>query len=72
VEANAVLSDPQRRERYDMGEEEDGMNDGGMGGMGGMSHMDLSELFSHIHGGQAGFSGFPGQGPRGHSHSFSF
>ncbi|KIK03698.1 hypothetical protein K443DRAFT_465233 [Laccaria amethystina LaAM-08-1] len=72
VEANAVLSDPQRRERYDMGEEEDGMNDGGMGGMGGMSHMDLSELFSHFHGGQAGFSGFPGQGPRGHSHSFSF
>lgn len=73
VEANAVLSDPQRRERYDMGEDEDGMNEGGgMGGMGGMSHMDLAELFSHFHGGPAGFSGFPGQGSRGHSHGFSF
>ena len=72
MEANAVLSDPQRRERYDMGEDEDGMNEGGMGGMGGMSHMDLAELFSHFHGGPAGFSGFPGQGSRGHSHGFSF
>ncbi|EEB98965.1 hypothetical protein MPER_01434, partial [Moniliophthora perniciosa FA553] len=37
VEAHAVLSDPDRRERYDMGEDEDGLNDGGgMGGMGGM------------------------------------
>jgi len=26
VEANGVLSDPQRRERYDLGEDEDGMN----------------------------------------------
>jgi len=33
VEANVVLSDSQRRERYDLGEDEDGMNGGGMGGM---------------------------------------
>ncbi|KAJ7281964.1 protein prenylyltransferase [Mycena rebaudengoi] len=47
VEANAVLSDPQRRERYDMGEDEDGMSDSS--GMGGMSGMDLSELFAQFH-----------------------
>lgn len=29
VEAHAVLSDAQRRARYDMGEDEDGMNEGG-------------------------------------------
>jgi len=31
VEANAVLSDPRRRERYDMGEDQGGQNDPGMG-----------------------------------------
>ncbi|KAJ7355631.1 protein prenylyltransferase [Mycena albidolilacea] len=59
VEANAVLSDPARRERYDMGEDEDGMSDSsGMGGMGGM---DLSELFAQFHGGGGG-GGFGGGG----------
>ncbi|KAJ7460673.1 hypothetical protein FB451DRAFT_1096425 [Mycena latifolia] len=74
VEANAVLSDPQRRERYDMGEDEDGMNDSS--GMHGMSGMDLSELFAQFHGGGGG--GFGGHGfgggfggggfPGAHSH----
>ncbi|KAF8196788.1 hypothetical protein K438DRAFT_1585463 [Mycena galopus ATCC 62051] len=57
VEANAVLSDPQRRERYDMGEDEDGMSDSS--GMGGMNGMDLSELFAQFHGGGGG-GGFGG------------
>ncbi|KAJ7089731.1 hypothetical protein B0H15DRAFT_269331 [Mycena belliarum] len=79
VEANAVLSDPQRRERYDMGEDEDGMSESsGMNGMGGV---DLSELFAQFHGGGGGFGGFPGHGGgggfgggggRSHSHGFSF
>ncbi|TFK75058.1 TPR-like protein [Pluteus cervinus] len=57
-EAHAVLSDPRRRERYDMGEDEDGMTDSsGMGGMGGMSQMDLAELFAQFHGGGGGFGG---------------
>ncbi|KAF7370894.1 hypothetical protein MSAN_00723300 [Mycena sanguinolenta] len=56
VEANAVLSDPQRRERYDMGEDEDGMSDSS--GMGGMHGMDLSELFAQFHGGGGSFGGF--------------
>ncbi|KAF9465650.1 hypothetical protein BDZ94DRAFT_1296411 [Collybia nuda] len=63
VEANAVLSDPQRRERYDMGEDEDGMNgaSSGMGGMGGMSQADLASLFAQFHGGSGGgFGGFGG------------
>ncbi|KAF7309458.1 hypothetical protein MIND_00316600 [Mycena indigotica] len=73
VEANAVLSDRDRRERYDNGEDEDGMADG----MNGMNGMDLSELFAQFHGGggfggggfrAGGFGGFPG-GPRGHTHS---
>ncbi|KAF8997607.1 hypothetical protein BDQ17DRAFT_1391869 [Cyathus striatus] len=51
VEANAVLSDPQRRERYDMYDGEDGINDGGMGGM---SYVDLADLFAQFHGNGGG------------------
>ncbi|KAL6297874.1 protein prenylyltransferase [Sparassis latifolia] len=56
VEAHSVLSDPRRRERYDMGEDEDGGNNG-MGGMGGMHPMDLSELFAQFHAQSGGFTG---------------
>ncbi|KAG6865143.1 hypothetical protein C0991_004825, partial [Blastosporella zonata] len=53
AEAYAVLSDPQRRERYDLGDDEDGQNEGmggfgGMGGMGGMSQADLAEIFAQF------------------------
>ncbi|KAH8091743.1 hypothetical protein BXZ70DRAFT_953084 [Cristinia sonorae] len=58
VEANSVLSDPRRRERYDNGDDEDGMGDG----MGGMAGMDLSELFAQFHGGGFGGGGFGGGG----------
>lgn len=82
VEAHAVLSDPARRERYDLGEDEDGLNDGGgMGGMGGMSPQDMANLFAHFGaGGPAGFGGggggfssggFGGGGGSFHSHSHS-
>ena len=71
VEAHGVLSDPRRRERYDMGEDEDGTSDSGMGGMGGMNQMDLAELFAQFHGG-GGFSGFSSGGPGGHSHGRPF
>ncbi|KIY51902.1 protein prenylyltransferase [Fistulina hepatica ATCC 64428] len=47
VEAHAVLSDPERRQRYDLGEDEDGMSNG-MGGM--PAGMDLSELFAAFQG----------------------
>jgi len=73
VEAHNVLSDPRRRERYDLGEDEDGMTDSGHG-MGGMGGMDLSELFAQFHGGGGG--GFStssfGGGARSHTHGFSF
>ena len=71
VEANAVLSDPDRRARYDMGDDEDGLNDGFSGGMGpGAMNVDLSELFAQFHGngafggagGAGGFSTFGGGG----------
>jgi len=83
VEANAVLSDPDRRARYDMGEDEDGLNEGFSGGMGGMHSMnvDLSEIFAQFHGAGAfggaggagaGAGGFNSYGSRGFGgHTFS-
>ncbi|KAF6760875.1 hypothetical protein DFP72DRAFT_1062616 [Ephemerocybe angulata] len=53
-EAYAVLSDSQKRFRYDQGDDDDGMGgDDDMHGHGmhGMSHMDLAELFAQFHGG---------------------
>ena len=63
VEAHAVLSDPQRRQRYDMGMDEDGASSSGMGGNPFGMHMDPSEIhniFASFGGGQ--FGGF------GHQH----
>ena len=68
AEAHAVLSNPQRRERYDLGEDEDGMNGGGGGfggGFGGMNPADMEEIIA-----QFAFGG--GGGHRGHTHGFSF
>ncbi|EJD33033.1 protein prenylyltransferase, partial [Auricularia subglabra TFB-10046 SS5] len=65
AEANAVLSDPQRRQRYDDGEDEDGMSNSGPDfGFG--PNIDISQLFAHMHGGRGG--GYPfggGAGGRG-------
>ncbi|KAJ3489877.1 hypothetical protein NLI96_g1826 [Meripilus lineatus] len=64
VEANSVLSDPRRRERYDNGDDEEGsMGGDGMGGM----PMDLSEIFAQFQGagfggGGGAFGGFSGAG----------
>ena len=73
VEANAVLSDPARRERYDTGEDEDGMNDSpGMGGVH-MTHANLAEMFAQFNSGGGGGFGFGHGGPpRGHGHGFPF
>jgi len=58
VEAHAVLSDPRRRERYDLGEDEDGQNDSGTGPMGspfgGMNPADLADIFAQFQGGGFG------------------
>ncbi|TBU30990.1 protein prenylyltransferase [Dichomitus squalens] len=60
VEANTVLSDPQKRQRYDMGEDDED----GMGGMG--PGVDLSDIFAQFHGagfgGRSQFSSFGGGG----------
>jgi DnaJ family protein C protein 7 len=64
-----VLSDPRRRERYDMGEDEDGLSEGpGEFGPGGIN---LSELFAQFHGGGAGFGPFGGARMHSH-HGFHF
>ncbi|KAI6041227.1 hypothetical protein EDC04DRAFT_3089205 [Pisolithus marmoratus] len=79
VEAHAVLSDPQRRQRYDMGEDEDGS--ASMGGMNGfrMDPGDLAALFAQFDGGPFGggraFGGGGGGGFRFHTssgHDFGF
>jgi len=67
VEANTVLSDPQRRARYDAGEDEDGMMDGGMPG-----NVDLSDILFAMGGGGSPFGGgggFGGGNRRGGFHS---
>ncbi|EED80259.1 predicted protein [Postia placenta Mad-698-R] len=73
VEAHSVLSDPARRECYNMGEDEDGMGSdmGSMGGMGSMSPMDLSELFAQFHGGSGFGGGVFGDGGSGRRSGFS-
>jgi DnaJ homolog subfamily C member 7 len=75
VEAHSVLSDPNRRHRYDMGEDEDGMDASGMRGDGmGAGHADLSDLFAQFGGGMPpGFGQYGGMGGGGSSfytHSF--
>ena len=59
-----MLSDPQRRDRYDMGEDEDGQTEGGgMGGSGAFSNADLAEIFAQFQGGPfSGGGGFGGGG----------
>ncbi|KAG6860002.1 hypothetical protein C0995_000644 [Termitomyces sp. Mi166 len=70
-EAYAVLSDPHRRERYDNGDDEDGMNNG-MGGMNNMTQADLANIFAQFSGGGFG-PGFGGGRSRGgHTHEFFF
>ncbi|EIW56458.1 DnaJ-domain-containing protein [Trametes versicolor FP-101664 SS1] len=63
-EAHSILSDPTKRQRYDLGEDDDDAGFGG-GGMGG--GVDLSDLFAQFHGagfggGHGGFGG-AGRGP---------
>ena len=70
-----MLSDPQRRERYDMGEDEDGMNGGGAGGFPGgmnMNPSDIEEIFAQFAGGRFAGGGAGGGARRGHTHSFPF
>ncbi|KAF8270650.1 TPR-like protein [Lactarius quietus] len=69
AEAHAVLSDPQRRERYDLGEDEDGMTDSShMRGPGGMNHADFASMFAQFNGSGGGGGGFPfgSSGPHGY------
>ncbi|KAG9043915.1 hypothetical protein FS837_008975 [Tulasnella sp. UAMH 9824] len=70
VEAHSVLSDPQRRARYDRGEDEDGsMSSDSFGGMGGMGGMDINDILAAMHGGHFG-GGFGGGGSRRGGHPF--
>ncbi|KAL4065936.1 hypothetical protein V8B97DRAFT_1932859 [Scleroderma yunnanense] len=66
VEAHNVLSDFQRRQRYDIGEDEDGQMDSS-NGFGGMNGVDLADIFAHLQGGGpfGHGGGFGGGGPFG-------
>jgi DnaJ family protein C protein 7 len=67
-EAYAILSDPQKKQRFDSGADLDGM--GGMGGFDGPggfegAGVDINDVFAQMFGGGAGFGGgggFPGAG----------
>lgn len=63
-EAYSVLSDPQKKARFDRGEDLEDMQGGG-GGFGGM---DPSDLFAQMFGGGGMGGGFGGGFPGGHSH----
>ena len=69
VEAHAVISDPHRRERYDLGEDEDGGMNGSSHTHGGGMPPDLASMFAQFgtsqgggftfsNGGSHGFRGF--------------
>lgn len=62
-EANAVLTDRKKRQRYDAGHdlEDDGMDMHdfqGMGGIGGFGGVNMQDLFSQMNGGRGGGFGF--------------
>lgn len=69
-EAYAVLSDPQKKRRYDSGEDLQDME-------GGMPDVDVNQVFSMFFGG-GGMGGMGGMGggrrghPGFHSHGFGF
>lgn len=64
VEAHAVLSDPKRRERYDLGEDEDGMTDSSHMRGGGVPP-DLASMFAQFGSGHGGGFSFSSGGPHG-------
>lgn len=63
-----MLSDPRRRERYDLGEDEDGTTDSshmrGGSGSGGV-HPDLASMFAQFSAGPGGGFSFSSGGPHG-------
>ena len=66
VEAHAVLSDPRRRERYDMGEDERGQNNPDMASMGDPlgitdTFTPMEDMFAVIHNRDGIFGGGGGR-----------
>lgn len=76
VEAHTVLSDPQRRERYDLGADEDGSMgpSGGFGGPGtfNMDPDSFANIFMQFSGGGGFHPGFHPGGSGRSAHGFHF
>ncbi|KAK0207969.1 hypothetical protein DFS33DRAFT_397101 [Desarmillaria ectypa] len=70
AEAHTVLSDPEKRSKYDNGDDEDGMDGGGFGGMGNMTEADIANLFAQFGGG--GFRSSGGYGGSRYSESNAY
>jgi DnaJ family protein C protein 7 len=76
-EANAILSDPNKRRMYDSGADAQEINSG-MGGMGGMNFgsqfgaFDMSDILMQMMGGRGSSRGGSGGSPFGQTFSFSF
>jgi DnaJ homolog subfamily C member 7 len=68
-EAYSILSDPQKKMRYDQGADIEEIENGGAGGHG--FHGDPNDIFQMFFGGGGGgHPGFSSRGGGGHSFSF--
>ena len=71
-EAFDILSDPQKKQKYDAGMDVEDINGGGGGGGGGHQHVDPMDIFAQMGGFPGGGGGFGGGGMGGMPGGFNF
>jgi len=67
-----ILSDPQKKQKYDAGMDVEEINGGGGGGGGGHQHVDPMDIFAQMGGFPGGGGGFGGGGMGGMPGGFNF